>query len=723
MRYFATTAKGLELLLVEELNALGATTVQSTVGGVSFEGDLSIAYQACLWSRLANHILMPLFAFEAVDQTALYDAVQQHNWADHLSADSTLRIDVVGNHQAINHTRFIAQKMKDAIVDQLRTPGGQRPSVQLETPDIAIYVYVKGKQFEVSLSLSGESLHKRGYRLESGRAPLKETLAAAILMRAGWEAQHQSDSPCLIDPMCGSGTLLIEAAMMAYDIAPGLKRPYFGFLGWKGHQRMLWQQHLNKAHQRFEQGLQRPDIEIRGYDSYPRAIEIAMQNIERAGLAKKIQVHVQDVKRLNTDSLHHQAGLIVTNPPYGERLQHGEESRLLEMFTAFGAQLQQHFQGWELAIITSNPDHLKALGIRCYKRYQLYNGPLEAGLLKFHIQPEYFMKHESAEEKLERIAENCLANPTPGSEMFANRLKKNTKHLRRWAEREQIECYRLYDADLPEYAAAIDRYGDWIYLQEYQAGSEIDPKIAKQRLYEMVAQVHHVLDIPYSNIILKTRQRQRGEQQYEKLAKTAQFHVVHEGQAKFYINLQDYLDTGLFLDHRLMRETVAQASSGKTVLNLFAYTCTASVHAALAGATSVTSVDLSNTYLAWGEKNFRLNNIALGPHEFIRADCIDWLSKTTETFDVIFIDPPTFSNSKRMEAHFDVQEDYVDLLHRALKRLTPGGILYFSNNYRRFKFDKSHFPNHQVEDISHKLLPEDFKRRPNIHHCWKLWHR
>ncbi|NCX94298.1 MAG: 23S rRNA (guanine(2445)-N(2))/(guanine(2069)-N(7))-methyltransferase, partial [Gammaproteobacteria bacterium] len=364
MDFFATTAKGLEHLLEEELIQLGASSVKMTRAGVYFSGDLHTAYTVCLWSRVANHVLMPLVSFSAEDPETLYTAAQTLHWLSHFEADVTLRIDVVGTHASINNTQFIAQKIKDAIVDQIRAETQTRPTIQLDQPDIALHTFVQGHDFTISLSLSGESLHKRGYRLEGGRAPLKETLAAGILKRAGWEEQAKSEHPCLIDPMCGSGTLLIEAALMAYDIAPLLNRSYFGFLKWKAHDHSIWEALIEEATARRAKKLQAYRADIRGYDNHPKAIATARANIQRAGLSEFISVAVQDVTQISGLSLSHEKGLIVMNPPYGERLQPGEEAELKALFQRIGHHFQKEFLGWELAIFTAVPEWMKSLDIR-----------------------------------------------------------------------------------------------------------------------------------------------------------------------------------------------------------------------------------------------------------------------------------------------------------------------------------------------------------------------
>ncbi len=719
-QFFATTAKGLEELLAAELKGFNAENVKVQRAGVLFEGSIENAYRACLWSRIANHILLPLSNFEAEKPEDLYIEIQNIDWLKHMQPEATLRIDVKGKHQTINNTQFIAQKAKDAIVDQIREKAGIRPSIESVQPDIVINIFVNRNKFNISLSLSGDSLHRRGYRVHGGKAPLKENLAAGILMRAGWPELINTNKANLIDPMCGSGTLLIEAVLMAYDIAPGLNSEYFGFSRWLQHDKEVWEKLITEARSRCKEKLSSPFTNIVGFDKDPRIAQKCQENIEQAGLEDFIDIKQKDARQISKSDFNAKNGLVLFNPPYGERLEKNEEEYLKSLFKEVGNKLKSEFSGFELAVFIGNPELAKSFGIRSYKQYKMFNGTIAASLLKFHLSEEYFMKFETAEQKLERQFKNFAIAPSEQQIMFENRLKKNLKHLRKWAKREGISCYRVYDADLPEYAVAIDIYEDNVHIQEYQAGKNVDKYKSQNRLREIHFTIHKVLEIPLEQIFIKTRQRQKGKEQYEVHDSQRVFDVVSEGRAKFFVNFTDYLDTGLFLDHRIMRQKVAESAKDKTVLNLFAYTCTASVHAAMSRAKSVTSVDMSNTYLDWGKKNFKLNKIRTSHHDFIKADCFKWLDQTEDKFDVIFLDPPTFSNSKSMENTLDIQRDHVDLIRKAMNHLNDDGTLFFSTNFRKFKLDKEKLDYFKCENISKQCLPEDFKRRPNIHQCWQI---
>lgn len=394
LQLFATTPKGLELLLVDELRGLGAINPAEKLAGVTFSGDLALAYKACLWSRLANRILLSLTTVYADTPEKLYKGVQTINWQEHIDPEGTIAVHFVTSESKISHSLFGAQKVKDAIVDQLREQCGVRPDVSRERPDVSIYVYLRKDEASIYLDLSGESLHKRGYRLISGSAPLKENLAAAILIRAGWPAIAKTGGS-LLDPMCGSGTLLIEAALMAADAAPSLNRDYFGFIGWEQHQPSIWKSILKEAHSRYEAGIKSlPDIV--GYDHDPISIRIAFENIEHAGMTGKIHVEKRDLADFKPGA-NMKNGLVVTNPPYGERL--GEQSELLSLYALFADRLKSGFSGWKAALFTGNPDLGRQMGLRAKKYYSLFNGKIPCRLLLFDVEREYFIERRGSDAR------------------------------------------------------------------------------------------------------------------------------------------------------------------------------------------------------------------------------------------------------------------------------------------------------------------------------------
>lgn len=694
---FVSCPKGLEYVLEEELRHLGLIVARVSPQGVYGEATLTVLYQLCLWSRIANRIQLILFSGHVINEQALHKLCTEFHWQTVFSHDKTIAIEFHGASEQIRNTMFGAQVVKDGIVDHFRRLNGTRPSVDKENPQIRIHAHLKNDKLTVSFDLTGYSLHQRGYRVLAGAAPLKENVAAAMLVRAKWP-ELAAQGYALHDPFCGSGTLVIEAAMMAAHIAPGLIRHDQSLNYWTDHQNTLWEKLRTQALQQVKPVA----LTLLGSDNDPKAISAARVNAEQAGVAKLVQFTQAAMSEAKPEA---EKGLLVCNPPYGERL--GELNEWIPIYQQLGTALHQHYQGWQAAVLTSDPLLAKAIGLRAEKQYTLYNGPLACKIYCLNI---------SAENQLKQPSQGQL---TEQAQMLMNRLVKNYQHLKKWAKKNQISCYRLYDADLPEYAYAIDLYNDYAVLQEYAAPSSIPPHQAQRRSLDVMQVVPLALGLTSDKLVVKQRKQQKGTDQYQKLGQKRQTMTVTEGRAQLIVNLHDYLDTGLFLDHRPLRLRFAELAPGTRFLNCFCYTASASVHAALAGATT-TNVDLSNTYLQWGEDNFRLNGIDLARHQFIQYDCREWLRITRDRFDVIFLDPPSFSNSKRMSDTLDIQRDHQSLIHAAMRLLNPDGVLYFSTNLRQFKLDEPLRQHYAVDDISSQTIDQDFKRNHKIHHCFKL---
>ncbi len=696
---FASTARGLEELLKSELDALGAQDLQVVQGGVHFEADDRTMYQSLLWSRLASRILLPLGEFGVYSDLDLYVGVQSIDWTELFGSQHTFVVHFSGTNESIRNSQFGALKVKDAIVDSFTRQKLPRPNVDREQPDIRINVWLNKDRASIALDLSGDALHQRGYRQQTGQAPLKENLAAAIVLRSGW----QPTTP-LLDPMCGSGTLLIEAALIACDRAPGLLRSRWGFTHWRQHNDTLWREVKGEAQQRARAGTGAAQARFFGYDSDGRVLEWAQANARRAGVADLFTFARQDVLQLKNPLPGEQHGTVLSNPPYGERLE--SEPALIALHSQLGRIMKQHFGGWKLSLFSGSPELLSCLQLRAERQFKAKNGPIEC------VQKNY------------QLAETSGENGAQIAEDYANRLRKNLKKLEKWARQEGIACYRLYDADLPEYNVAVDRYGEWVVVQEYAPPKTIDAAKARQRLFDVIGATLSVLELPANRLVLKTRERQKGKNQYQKLGEKGDFFEVQEYNARLLVNLTDYLDTGLFLDHRIARHMLGKMSKDKDFLNLFSYTGTASVHAGLGGARSTTTVDMSRTYLEWAERNLRLNGLTGRQHRLMQADCLSWLRESDETFDLIFIDPPTFSNSKRMEEDFDVQRDHIMLMRNLKRLLRAGGTVMFSNNKRGFKMDLEGLASLglKAQDITQKTLSQDFARNRQIHNCWLITH-
>ncbi len=721
--YWITCADGLEPLLQEEIEQLGTKVTERKAGRLIIEGTLEEAYRICMWSRLASRVLLPIHTYElefthdARDVAEeLYEGAMSFDWSLIFAPQSTFAIRLHAEREIMVNTQFATLRVKDGVVDSFMEAVGRRPSIDTKQPEITIYALAGKTEHTYCLDLSGDSLHKRGYRRFMTDAPIKENLAAAILQKAQLK---QRNPEIILDPMCGSGTFIIEALMILTDRAPGLVRR-FGFNGWHGHDRDLWLSIKAEAAERHEKALELPLPKFYAYDADWEAIKATRENIIAAGFENvlgQIQIEERTLADWPDFAAEGKTAFIVTNPPYGERL--GEKASNRSLYLGLSALLQKHFPNQYAAIIAAQIEQSDVLAFEAPETLRLMNGKLPIYIRFGVIKPE---------KVNQPFLVNWQAQPIEIEEAqdFANRLQKNMIALKKWATKENIYCLRLYDADLPDFNVAVDLYGDRLHVQEYAPPKTIDPEKAKKRFNLALAAIRAVTGLNRDAIFIKTRARQTGTTQYTKQSTASKRFIVQEGKAKILVNLTDYLDTGLFLDHRQMRLRIAQEARGKHFLNLYSYTSTASLHAALGGAASTTSVDLSNTYLNWSKENFVLNGLTVDhpdeQHMFFASDCFEWLKEGHEQYDLIFIDPPTFSNSKKFYGTFDVQRDHVSLIKRAMNRLHSEGTLYFSNNYRGFEMDEEIEAIFQIEEITSETIGLDFKRNQKIHRAWKIQH-
>ena len=730
----------MEQLLLHELKGLTLSALSSLKArraGVDCELSLADIYQVCLWSRVANRVLYPLAAFKIQDEKSYYDAVKQVRWDEHLAVDGTLAVDFFCQSSCITHSQYGAQLTKDAVVDQFREEQGARPGVDRAAPDIRINVYLFKNRARISLDMAGSSLHRRNYRKLGAEAPLKENLAACILLKAGWPSLAKRGAP-LLDPMCGSGTLLIEAAMMAADYAPGLNRDYFGFLSWHHHDEQLWQGVLEQAEEKKLDGLKNIP-EITGFDIDEKAVQATKSNVAAAGLSDAISVRQSDFFA-DENPVNNGPGLLVINPPYGERLE--DESTIGVFYSKLGRSLRRKAPNWDLALFTGNPALFHRTGLSRQVILECRNGDIDCKLFKSDLPPlpstsvvddNSMVSQDGASDTSSVWQRSGGGKNSIDVEPFRGRLKKNIRAIKGWLKSASVSNYRVYDADLPDFAFALDVYmttdGVMVSLQEYRAPSHIDPVLAQRRIDAAAPVVCELLACPPDNLAIKRRQRQRGESQYQRVEKTNRYHEVAEGDCRLLVNLHDYLDTGLFLDHRKVRQWIATAAQGKRFLNLYCYTATATVHAAVGGAESSVSVDLSPGYIEWARNNYRLNELDPERHLLVKADCSEWVKSQITVpnvepgaeparFDLIFLDPPTFSNSTAMEHDWDVQKNHESMIDDCMAILNDDGTLIFSNNYRRFRLASNVSKKYHVEDRTKWSIQRDFSRNSRIHQCW-----
>lgn len=724
---FITCPRGLNYVLEQEIKSFGVERTRSVPSGVSVELDKTQLYRCLLWSRTANRVIIELGSVKADTADEIYDAAFGIDWAAHFDCDTSFAVDFLGENEHINNTAFGALRVKDAIVDKFRDQFAERPSVNKGEPDIRISARIAKGRIVLGLDLSGDSLHRRGYRTNTGAAPLKENLAAGLLMLAGWPAKFDKEAG-FIDPMCGSGTLLIEAAMLACNKAPGLMRKKWGFSAWKQHDNRLWAALYQGACDAFDIGLQSYRGKIVGYDQDARVISKAWDNLKSAGFDKIAHVEKMPLEafvvpeKLNP-------GLLLSNPPYGERL--GEINQLKQLYALLGEIFERYLLGWQAAVFTGNLSLGKAVSWRSHKQYKLFNGAIDSQLLLFDLKQANRFKEASGDSRIEQASYNWKITNPERAKMFANRLLKNSKNIGKWAKKQGVSCYRLYDADMPEFSLAVDIYRsidgeDWLHVQEYQAPKSVDEKAARERLSEGLKVLSEFslngAPVPVNRIAVKVRSIKKGSTQYEKESAQQDFFTVSEFDAHLRVNLKDYLDTGLFLDHRPIRKWVGAQAKGKRFLNLFCYTGAVTVSAAIGGAASTTSVDMSKTYLAWLKQNLELNKLNSVSHKIVQSDCMSWLNDAAkdERFDLIFLDPPSFSNSKRMQGVLDIQRDHAELIDKSMKLLSEDGVLVFSNNLRKFKLDAELTERYSVKDYTQQSLDKDYERNKHIHQCWMI---
>lgn len=727
----------LEPLLKNEIAALELPEARLFFGGGRALWSLSEAERFCFHSRIASRLLWPLVRFPALSSEGLYAGVRQLPWHEWLNAPQSLGIGFDGVSAQLRHTRFSALRVKDGIFDRLRDEGRSLPELDQRPPALQLHGVLHREQAHLFVALGGGALHRRGWRRAAGVAPVKENLAAAVLRLGGWG--YEPEGP-LFDPMCGAGTFLVEGGLMALGIPPGFSKARSGHDAWAGADPGQWEG-LREA----VVPSPKPIILV-GRDADPEQLDRTQAHFEAAGLAELDQVTLDLAPgRLEAhEGLTMPPALIVTNPPYGARLAAGAD-----LLDTVGRALKKTHPGTPLALLVGVPADEEAdgralqkkLGIEHVQMTPLLNGALEAFAL-IGKTPAAAATSAGAElPSAEALAfagadlsDPAFAAALKHGEAFANRLRKNLAHLGRWARRQRLTAYRLYDRDLPEYVLTVDHYGDALCVQSYQAPDSIDPVLAERRLKAALTLLPEATGIGEARIYLRERRPTTPADQYTTLDHARDRRQVQEGNARFWVNLSDYLDTGLYLDSRGVRRAVGellrlvqlraqrQGGAGARFLNLFCYTGTATVQAALAGADRTLSVDLSRTYLAWAQENFALNGLDGRRHGLVQADVREWLTTPPERpeetgFDVILLDPPTFSNSARMDGDLDLQRDHGALISQALARLAPGGVLFFVTHARRFQMTFE-APQWRCTEKTKQTLDEDCARGRPAHRSW-----
>ncbi len=709
MNLVAASAFGLESLVKWELQELGYEPRVLTPGRIGFEGDWRDVAKTNLWLRTADRVLIQLMQFEARDFDAIFDSIKAFDWRSWLTPDTCFPVTGRSRQSQLTSVPAIQRTAKKAIVDALRLQHQVEdlPESGVKFPlDIAILNDIA----TITLDTTGPSLHKRGYRTSYGEAPIKETLAAAMVMLSVWNPERP-----LLDPFCGSGTIPIEAAMLAKSIAPGSRRA-FAWQHWPQTKGITTAEFVTNS------PVQDLSLQISATDSDPNVLKLARRNAERAGVDADIHFQHKTFEELRSKR---QYGCIITNPPYGDRL--SDKRQLKPLYKSIPAVLQR-LPTWSHFIITSMPRFEAMIQKSATRRRKLFNGRIECMYYQF-LGPrppkpktsETETTRANPEREPSVVFGGLESKDYEQADLFATRLLKRSKHLRRWPTKQGITCFRLYERDIPELPFVVDRYETHYHITEYERPHDRDPGRHASWLDLMKKTVAKIFETPIQHVHLKSRQRQTGNDQHHRQSKAGQKRVVSEGGLKFLVNLSDYIDTGLFLDHRKTRQMVRQEATGKRFLNLFCYTGSFSVYAAGGNAQSTTSVDWSSNYLDWARENMLLNGFEGEHHRFVRTGTLEFLSqlKPSEKFDLVVVDPPTFSNSKRTENVWDVQRDHADLLNQLSRHVEIGGTVFFSTNFRKFKFVEEAVSGYEIREITNQTIPEDFRNK-KIHRCWKL---
>ena len=842
--FYASCPEGFEAALADELRGMGLRQVRPLKGRVAFAGSPADAERACLWSRLASRIFVVLGRFACANAEDLYEATRSIAWERILRAGATIAVTARGTNDELRNSHFAALRVKDALCDRMLEVEGRRPNVDTDDPDARISLTLRGNRASIQLDLSGDPLFKRLPR-EATRAHavhvLRPDYAALACAQGNWQeicsatltntkdAMRDEDTaasadgsvppngsvpadvsalagstverptptlPVLIDACCAGGGVVLEAASILADRAPGLERRNWGFQSWSEHDAAAWRELLNEADRRAELAKGRV-ARIVATDPSGDAVACARRILKAAGLADRVIFAQPDLYKISRKLM---MPACCGGEPRGFVFLDTTEtaiskmSRVLDLATSLHAgacgadPVRAMLSTMPTVALTRDDLLIRTLGeparsLRVMPNneeaeffiFSAANGAISAG--EGNVAAEDSMPAEDAVESsvapspattlIDLGDGKPCAVLIPESEQFARRLRKVAKLRRKWAQREGVTCYRVYDADLPDYSAAIDLYegsattpGRWLVIAEYAAPREVDPALAEARLLDILTLAPRILQVDPDNVFAKARIRSRGGSQYGKQAggsnpgkggkprgtrggsasnrpsqgagsgtpsdiRTRRLPLIEEGGLTFAVNFNDYLDTGIFLDHRITRGLVREHARGKRFfLNLFAYTGTATCYAADAGVEETVTVDLSNTYLDWAERNMEQNGFVGPDHHYVRADVMSWIRDMRQTrnrWDLIFCDPPTFSNSSKMGRRtWDVQRDHVELLVGLSRLLSREGEAIFSCNLRTFRPDIEELARAGVvlTDITDETIPEDFARNKKIHHCY-----
>ncbi|MGL4524264.1 MAG: bifunctional 23S rRNA (guanine(2069)-N(7))-methyltransferase RlmK/23S rRNA (guanine(2445)-N(2))-methyltransferase RlmL [Spirochaetia bacterium] len=687
-----------EDLLSQEIVDLGGTIVERVRSGVYFCGKIDLLYRSCLWLRTASSLKLVIKRFKAKDRPSFYQAILTNPWFDHMTSATSIACQVSSAPQSFAPNHFLALVVKDAIADSFRKVGRARPNVNTENPDLGVAVHMEGENGTLLLEL-GHALHQRSWRINAQSSEhgvvikkksssMQENLAAVLLYRSHWP-KFARQGLAFVDAICWQGVTLFEAYAMATDYAPQLKKSSIGFEKWVQYDPALWQKCKEEANLRYEKGKENTPL-FYGFDTNDTALDQARLCCEKAQFSHEIQFEKSHLLSLRPPC---EKGFMIINPKYSEQLNDAQKTEAF--FHEVATYMKANLRGWNIAMTLPSEDALRYLDVRTDRLNTFYHGAEKRHLARFTLFSEAMITPLSKQgERMKLYLQDRYAS-------LSDLAKKKWK----------TSVYRLYCAEKPGYAALCDIYNDILVIQPFETSPEIK---------ELTRACQEVAGINRVNTVIKKRRKMKESEQYETEKSLVNVEkIVIEGGLKFYVNLSAYIDTGFYLDHRPLRLWLSKECKGNTFLNLFCYTGAMSVVAAQAGARKICSVDASKTYLNIAEKNMKLNRLETLNAQWVRSDVHKFLQKNSDSWDIIYVDPPTYSNGTGRD-NFDVHRDHPRLLHLCIQALAPKGKIYFSTHSRKFRLDEKIECDYLVKDLTKASLDEDCQTDRPIHYLWEI---
>lgn len=706
-QFIAVSAPSLEEILTGELRALGIKGA-TTTGGSRFSGSIGDAYRVCMWSRVAHRVLLSLDQFAAPTEDALFDGIRRTRWPDHLHAPASFAVRLRAEGARLSQSTALAERVKTTILRQYRELDRDPPRTDPRHPDMLVEVAVSASEARIAIDLSGGPLYPRIYRGAHAADPLFEGLAAALLLEADWPELAAQGCP-FVDPMCASGVLAIEAAMIAADKAPGLLRTSWGFTKWPHHQPQAWQEIRDEAVDRATEGLLE-NLEILAYDNDRAALESARSRHQDAGLDGRIQFRRREVAECMPPDAG-DLGLVATAPPWALMSTHDPE--VLELYSHLGKLLRDRFQGWDAAVLVNRPELRKRLGLRAKNSKRLVCGRDFARLFHFRIDDE-----SSALIHSEYVPRN---RRTASAEALAQRIRTNLTSTARWRRREGISCFRVYANDLRDYPFIIDVYQGRQRYACIQPRGQPGEQAASFRMREVVSAVRDQLDIEARHCLCPGSDSPEQQALIRELGN--ELVEVREDGLRFLVRFGDCRYPGLPPVTRDVRRLLRKRSGHKHFLHLFCHAAAATVHAAKGGADSTTSIDIIGEHLAWADRNLSLNNLSRENHHLIESDLLSWLQQARRAgkrFSLILLSPMQIHEQSPQGSGIDIQRDHGALLRAAVHLLEPFGQLFFTTDLPHFRLDTRQLGRSRVDDIARDTIPRDFFAYPGEHRCWLI---